>query len=260
MINKLFTPFSIVDKKIILASTFLQIVIGLIIWSIIPSQIIPNPLEIFEAWNKLALQSGLIVELFKSLGTIWKAILYSTGISLVLAYIAIIPFFKSISRMLTVLRFLGFAGITFLFTMWTSNGSDLMVALLTFGMTVFLLTNMLSLVEDIKGESIDYARTLGLPTWKIIYEVGFRDKLADLIDLVRQNLAIGWMMLSMVEGLVRTNGGIGSLLLNQDKHFHLASVFAIQLTILIIGIFQDLLFREIRLFFCPYLEFETKKA
>jgi len=43
------------------------------------------------------------------------------------------------------------------------------------------------------------------------------------MDLLRQNSAMGWMMLTMVEGLVRSDGSIGTLLLNNDKHFDMAS-------------------------------------
>ena len=48
---------------------------------------------------------------------------------------------------------------------------------------------------------------------------------------MRQNAAMGWMMLTMVEGISRSEGGVGAMLLNQNKHFHLSAVFAIQLTI-----------------------------
>lgn len=43
----------------------------------------------------------------------------------------------------------------------------------------------------------------------------------------------------MVEGITRSEGGIGALLLNQNKYFNLSAVFAIQLTILAYGILQD---------------------
>ena len=46
-------------------------------------------------------------------------------------------------------------------------------------------------------------------------------------------------MLTMVEGISRSEGGVGAMLLNQEKHFHLAEVFAIQLMILAVGLLQD---------------------
>jgi NitT/TauT family transport system permease protein len=167
------------------------------------------------------------------------------------------PFTAGISS----LRFLGFAGITFIFTMLTSDGEALKVWLLTFGMTVFLLTNMLAVTSSVSQADVDYAKTLRMSKPAIVYEVLVRGKLADFLDLVRQNAAIGWTLLSMVEGLVRSDGGIGSLLLNQNKHLHLAGIFAIQLTILAYGLLQDYLLGLLRTAVCPYVKFiEVKKG
>jgi NitT/TauT family transport system permease protein len=70
--------------------------------------------------------------------------------------------------------------------------------------------------------------------------------------VLRQNAAIGWMMLTMVEGISRAEGGIGAMLLNQQKHFHLAEVFAIQLLILVVGILQDYGLGALRRVVFPY--------
>lgn len=207
----------------------------------------------------MALQDGMLVELGKSIITIWKAILYSSIISFGVAYLATLSIFKPIATWLTALRFLGFAGITFIFTLWTSDGSNLKVALLTFGMSAFMVTNALSMVESITKEQIDYARTLQLSGWKLTYELAFKDKLDEALDLIRQNAAMGWTLLSMVEGLVRSEGGIGDLLLNQNKHLHLSAIFAIQITILCYGIFQDVILQWIRTLICPYVKFSKVK-
>ena len=64
----------------------------------------------------------------------------------------------------------------------------------------------------------------------------------------------------MVEGLVRSEGGIGSLLLNQNKHLHLAGIFAIQLTILLYGLLQDYLLGLLRQAACPYIKYTNVKG
>jgi NitT/TauT family transport system permease protein len=61
-------------------------------------------------------------------------------------------------------------------------------------------------------------------------------------------------MLTMVEGISRAQGGLGAMLLNQNKHFHLAEVFAIQLLILAIGILQDYAIGALRRICCPYAD------
>jgi NitT/TauT family transport system permease protein len=83
--------------------------------------------------------------------------------------------------------------------------------------------------------------------------VVIRGTLGDALELIRQNAAIAWTLLTLVEGLVRAEGGVGALLLNQTRHFHLAEVFAVQLSILAVGLLQDVALRGVRRLLCPHL-------
>jgi NitT/TauT family transport system permease protein len=229
-----------------------------VLWSLIPSKEFPSLIEIASAWNVLATQQGLLIELKNSALTIISAIFLSSVISITLTVLSTAALFKPVIGWMTGFRFLGFAGITFLFTMWTSSGNELKLALLTFGMSAFLLTNSLSIVDGITQEEIDYAKTLKISGWRLSYEVVLRGKLDQFLDQIRQNAAIGWSLLSMVEGLVQYEGGVGAMLLKQNKHLHLAAVFAIQITILLYGISQDWVLKFIREMICPYVKLEHK--
>jgi NitT/TauT family transport system permease protein len=55
-----------------------------------------------------------------------------------------------------------------------------------------------------------------------------------------------------VEGITRSQGGIGALLMNQNRHFDLAAIIAIQLTILVYGLLQDYLLLALRNVLCPH--------
>jgi ABC-type nitrate/sulfonate/bicarbonate transport system permease component len=256
MIRKTFTPFESSGIKILAT---VQAAILLAAWITFPSKTIPNPVEIARAWHLLASEQGLLVELLNSAITIWKSLFYSSLIAFTIAFLSPTEFFKSIFSWLTALRFLGFAGITFLFTLWTGDGAQLKIWLLTFGMTTFLLTNMIGSVSSITQDEVDYARTLRLNGWGINYELFMRGRLDEVFDLIRQNAAMGWTLLSMVEGLVRYEGGIGALLLNQNRHFHLSAVFAIQITILVYGIIQDRGLKYLRLLVCPHIRLASVK-
>ena len=67
-----------------------------------------------------------------------------------------------------------------------------------------------------------------------------------------QNAAMGWMALTMVEGLVRSEGGIGALMLNENKHLDLDAVFALIGVVLVVGIAQDVALAWLRRTACPY--------
>jgi NitT/TauT family transport system permease protein len=92
--------------------------------------------------------------------------------------------------------------------------------------------------------------------WHVLWEVVVLGTLDRALELIRQNAAVGWMMLSMVEGISRSEGGVGTLLLNMDKHQNIAMVFAIQLTILAVGLLQDVGLARLRITLCPYVALE----
>lgn len=257
---KLLTPFHQISMKTTQLIVASQVLVFMALWMFSQSKFIPTPVDILTTWNNLAQTQGLLQELLASSITIAKSILLSTAISLLIASLGTMALFKNIAKSMTAFRFLGFAGITFFFTLWTSNGADLKLWLLTFGMTVFMLTNVMGVVDSITQRELDYARTIRLSPARTLYELFFRGKLADILDLVRQNAAIGWVMLSMVEGLVRSEGGIGAMLLNQNRYFNLSAVFAIQITILLYGILQDYIMQWIRLALCPHVALTQVKG
>jgi NitT/TauT family transport system permease protein len=256
MFKSLFIPFYNSGRRLnvrFLATVQLAVMAAL--WFIAPSETgIPTPASIFHWWNVLALQQGLLVELWNSIMVITKALLLSALLSAAIGAVTTADFFKSFGTWIASMRFLGFAGLTFLFTLWTSNGSQLKLALLTFGMTVFLTRSVIDMVKSVPQSDVDYGRSLGLQGWRLTWELILRGRSADILDLVRQNAAIGWTLLSMVEGLVRSEGGIGALLLNQNKYFNLSAVFAIQLTILAYGILQDIALSYLRGLVCPWTQ------
>jgi len=88
--------------------------------------------------------------------------------------------------------------------------------------------------------------------WRVVWEVVVLGTADQAIEVLRQNAAMGWMMLTMVESISRSEGGVGAMLLNQNKHFHLAEVFAIQGLILLVGMTQDYGIGVAKRLVCPY--------
>ncbi len=254
VVGKMFTPFESVSSSATRFMVLFQISFALLAW-ILWSQsapIIPNPLEIWHALGRLWFRDGLGQELISSFIVISKALFYSVIISLSFAFLTVTPFFRKISGLMSKFRFLGLAGLTFLFTYVIGGGEDLKVSLLTFGISVFFLADMSEKVASIPQERFDHARTLRMGKWRVVWEVIILGKLDVAVESFRINAAIGWTMLTMVEGIVRSEGGIGGLLLTQNKHFNLAEVFAIQFAILALGITMDLLIGLAKKKICPW--------
>ena len=252
--NRIISPTAM---KILIAC---QALAALLLWMGSPWEVLPRPLETLTALRSLWLEQGLGRELFASLAMNVKALAITAVLSLGLSYLTVIPFFRPIAAALSKGRFLGMIGLTFVFTLVFGGGAPLKVSLLVFGMTVFFVTSMTAVVAEIPRENFDQARTLHMNEWQASFEVVVLGTADQAFEVFRQNAAIGWMMLTMVEGIARSEGGLGAMLLNQNKHFHLAEVFAIQLVILAVGLTQDACIGLLKRVVCPYAHITLVKA
>lgn len=240
-------------KRILIVT---EIILVLSIWYSIGSKIIPTPDEIIIGlpglWNK-----GLGYELYQSLIVNLQSLLIAFIISLSFVYATALPYrigeiFQPIVKFISNLRFLGIAGLTLVFTLMTPNGHVLKIALLVFAISTFMITSLYSVVANIPKQKFDDARTLRMSPLRVVWEVVVLGTAADALDILRQCAAISWGYLTAVEGLVRVEGGLGAMMLTQDKYFNLVGVFGIVFIIGTVGLIFDFLITRIRKLVCPY--------
>ncbi|CAN5235745.1 hypothetical protein BH09BAC4_BH09BAC4_14650 [soil metagenome] len=229
-----------------------QVVVAGLLWFLSNSPLLPTPIEILSSLGRLIREDGLLQELWVSMALCIESMLIAIAISLAIAYATVIPFFRPFAFLVSKFRFLTLVGLSFVFTLMTHSGHGLKVYLLVFGITVFFVTNMVAVVQSVSRNELNHARTLRMPEWQVVWEVVILGRLDVVFEVIRQNFAIAWALLTLVEGISRSEGGIGTMLLNQNKHFHLEAVFAIQLVILLVGIGLDQLIGFLRNLFCPY--------
>ncbi len=249
---EVFLPNRLVSPSTIKIMVGFQVVFFLMVWLNSPFKVLPRPGEVFESVRDLWMHKGLGQELISSFIFNFQALVITTFISLIVAYFSVVPFVRPIVAAVSKGRFLSLAGFSFLFTVLVQGGHSLKLALLVFAMSVFFLTSMANVVTEIPRSAFDHARTLRMSEWRVVWEVVILGTADKAFEVIRQNAAIGWMMLTMVEGIVRSEGGIGVMLLNQQKYFRIADVFAIQLVILVVGLGQDTIISLLRRLGCPY--------
>ncbi|HEV2846230.1 MAG TPA: nitrate ABC transporter permease, partial [Thermoanaerobaculia bacterium] len=254
-----FVPNRAISANTLRLIVAVQVAIVLLIWINSPFRVLPQPDEVLKAFRGLWFEQGLGRELGTSFMINLQALGLTLVISLLLSYLTVIPAFRPIALAVSKGRFLGLIGLTFVFTLMVGGGRPLKVSLLVFGMTVFFVTSMASVVLEIPREKFDHARTLRMNEWQVVWEVVILGTADKAFEVLRQNAAIGWMMLTMVEGISRSEGGVGALLLNQNKHFRLAEVFAIQITILLLGILQDYGIGALRRLTLPYADLTLER-
>jgi NitT/TauT family transport system permease protein len=254
-----FLPNRVVSRgtmRIVIAA---EVLLALLVWLNSPFRVLPRPDEVARALQSLWMTEGLGPELWVSFTTNLEAIGWTALISLALSYLTVVPVFRPLVAAISKGRFLSLVGFTFVFTLIFGGGHPLKTSLLVFGMTVFYVTSMAAVIAAIPKEAMDHARTLRMGEWRVVWEVVILGTADRAFEVLRQNAAIGWMMLTMVEGIVRSEGGVGVMLLNQSKHFRLADVFAIQFVILLVGLFQDYGIGVARRLVCPYADLKLER-
>ncbi len=253
-------------KQIYLLVVIAEILLFLLLWIFQPSPLLPSMGDTFSAFSRLVIEQALLAELFVSMSTCFTAMFFSFIISLLLAYLGQVKFgtqqvkiFEPVVFFITKLRFVTLVGLSFIFTLYTPDGHWLKIAMLTFGMTVFYITSVHDIVSRVESYEYIHARTLGKSEFGVLYEVIILGKFHMVYQALVQSFAILWSMLTLVEGVVRSEGGIGSMLLNENKSLHLDSVFAIQFLVLLTGMVLDYGLTYLGNLLMPYAQISTRK-
>lgn len=245
------TPNSFLPSRTMSYIIAIEVVLFLCFWSFTTPPVIPKPWEVCLSLQDLW-ADGITGQLLTSLALYAESLTLASILSLTLAYASAIPVFRPIAEGYSKLRFLGMTGIPFFLTLYIGGVHNLKLAMLTFSISVFLTTSALDVVDNIPKEKYDLARTLQMSEWGVLWEVVVLGRIDVMFDVIRQNGAIGWMMLAAVEGLWKSEGGIGAVMDIQNHHFHLSAIAAIQTMVLALGLLQDYTIGFVKRIVCPY--------
>lgn len=244
----LFTPKGRGHKALpfVLGSIFL---LG---WHLLRPSVLPGPIETVQAFPSL-FADGIFTELMSSLIVCMEALCLSTLIGLPLAYLVRIPVVSPLAVSVSKLRFVGSAVFYLPLLLIVGEHHWVKVWLIALAELFYLVTTMSGVVLSIPEYRYDDAATLRMSQWQSVWFVVIRGTVSDAITAVKDNAAVGWSMLMFVEGVVRSEGGLGVVVLNAEKHVNYDDFFAVIILILAVGIGQDLLFKQIKKVVCPYV-------
>lgn len=257
--KKIFTPFARINKQTFIILGIIQAIFALVIWHFSSNGLIPKPLKVVEAFLKLATSKALLDNVLISFILTIKAMLISIIITLFFSYLSVIPFFKNIALFLVKCRYLTLTGLIFIFTLLTQDGSQLKLSLLIFGIVPFFVTTFLSVIVTTDNQQFEICKTLGYNNWETLYEVIIVGKADQVLEIIRQNFAIAWLMITMVEGLSMSEGGVGTMLIKYNKYNDLTNVLALQLVIFIIGLCFDFILGNLKFWLFPYSKLQVQK-
>ncbi len=236
-----------------------EAIIALGLWQLNGGGLIPTPSKVGSAIVKIISSRDFWDNFFSSLALTLKGMSISIVMALIVSYLSLIPFFKPVTRFIIKCRYLTLTGLIFLFTLLTQDGSQLKIALLVFGIVPFFVTSFLSIIDGINVQEYELCTTLGMSKWRTLWEVVMIGRLDQVLEVMRQNFAIAWMMITMVEGLSMSEGGLGTMLIKSNKYIDLGTVFGILVIIFLIGVLFDYLLAQLRFWLFPYTKLQTLK-
>lgn len=238
---KLITPFEKIpkaNKTIILAVWIIALLAIWFLGTMGEKHLFPSPAQVFKGFSELY-NEGLVVHIFNSLKLCFLSIFLAVILSMIFAYSFPIPILKPIAEFVTKLRFLPFTGLSFYITMVIHEARNMQIWIMVIFLTTFLTTSLIAVISAIPQEEFDHAKTLKCSRWEVLWQVIILGRVDHVIDVIRQNLAITWMMLVTVESIVVASGGLGFLIKNSDKFMNHGRIIALQIIILLIGLFLD---------------------
>lgn len=256
-IRKWFKPFEPITKnqQLVIIIIWLSLIFGYwFISSLGSKHLFPTPAQVAEGFKSLY-NEGLVVHIFSSLWLCLQATILSVIISLLIVYLSPLPALQPISSMLSKLRYLPLTGITFYLAILVSNARQMQVSVLFIFMSLYFITSLLAVLKDIPKEEIDHAKSLKCSRWEVLWEVVIKGRFDYVLDVLRQNLAITWMMLVTVESILVAAGGLGVLIKNSDKFMNHGRIVALQIVILLVGLFLDRILHFLRKAFFKYSTF-----
>lgn len=253
-LKNIFVPFARIGNKTNTGIVIVWAVIILLLLEAFHSPIVPAPSAVFNRLMEMIQTSDFWDDFMKSLIVTIQAMIYSIIITMVLVYASCIPAFRMFAHFVSKCRYLTLTGLVTLFTFFTSDLGQLKMSLLIFGIVPYFVTTFLQIIDDIPQQQIDKAYVNRSSSWGALYEVIIVGRMDQLFEVMRENFAISWMMITLVEAYDMSGGGIGTIMIKSNRHLDLATIFAMLTAILCIGMLFDFGLSKLRILLFDYLK------
>tara|TARA_Y100000766_G_scaffold247187_1_gene228151 strand:- start:172 stop:1011 length:840 start_codon:yes stop_codon:yes gene_type:complete len=140
------------------------------------------------------------------------------------------------------LRYLPAASFVPLLLVYLGPTDTAKMALLFLGCVFFLIALILDNVLAVPKEFIESAQTMGASRRHIVAKVSLRAAAPQILDSMRNMIAVSWTYLVIAE-IVAATDGIGAVMMRAAKFLRIDIIMAGILTIGILGVLTDILFR-----------------
>ena len=219
-----------------------------------PDRLYPGPAAVFSSLRELFLEKAFFSDVLASVSRIvisfGIAILIALPLGLLMGSFARVD--SILNPLLGAWRYLPAPAFIPLLLMWLGTGDSQKITLLLMGVVFFLVIMLADVTRQTPRVLIETAKTLGGGRRIILLTVLFRNSLPGYVDTCRQMLAVSWTYLVIAE-IVAATDGIGAMMMRAKRFVHVDDIMAGIVTIGVLGLLFDVLFRLIYRKCFPYL-------
>jgi NitT/TauT family transport system permease protein len=147
-----------------------------------------------------------------------------------------------LNPVLSAWRYLPAASFVPLLLVWFGPTDVAKLALLFIGVIFFLIALVLDNTKAVPREYVEAALTMGAKRREVFLGVIVPSALPAIFDSMRNMIAVGWTYLVIAE-IVGAQDGIGAVMMRAGRFLNVDTIMAGIVTIGILGILTDLLFR-----------------
>lgn len=216
--------------------------------SIVHKSLLPSPISILAATQKLYLESGLLESAFSSFYRVTISFLLAVLVALPLGFAmaAWQPLKAWVQPIMDPLRFLPLSAVTALFILWFGIGESEKIAFLFAGTVVYLLPLIVEEIILVESEYVDTALTLGAKPWQLITHILLPSSLPGIWESMRVIYGVGWTYVILAEVIKTSDApGLGAMIFSSQRVGRTDQVFALLIIVLLIAVISNEFFVQI---------------
>ena len=228
--------------------------IGHILTPELQQKFLPGVIEVVGEIAYLIQEKGFVGDIGKSLYRIYVSFFVACMVAIPLGLLmgCFIKLRVLINPTVGGLRYLPAASFVPLLLVYLGPTDTAKMALLFLGCVFFLIALILDNVLAVPRELIESAQTMGASRRHIVFRVTLPAAAPQIVDSMRNMIAVSWTYLVIAE-IVAATDGIGAVMMRGAKFLHIDIIMAGILTIGVLGVLTDMLFRFARRLLFPYL-------
>lgn len=254
-------PKESIPGGVAVALGLIGLAIVLVTWSavtysgMVSDFFLPSPTAVLAEWGRLLTQAAFLEDVWASVRRIFLGFAFSAMLAVPIGIVmGSFRFFQALLEpLIGAIRYMPASAFIPLLIIWLGIGDAQKIGVIFIGVFFPLTLLIADVSSGVSKELINIAYTLGASRWQVFARVLLPASLPGVVDNLRITMGWAWTYLIVAE-LVGAENGIGSLILRSQRFLATDRIIASILTIGLLGVLTDLIFRVLYARLFPYVE------